>query len=174
MGVVWKALDTTLDRDVAIKVLPDAFATDHDRLARFEREAKLLAALNHPNIATIHGLHEADGIRFLAMEFVAGEDLAQPFDSPTSGLGEPNEAAIEGVEDHILQGNAVNAGIHRRRLGRVPGSSGRARLGPRWRGWARLGLRWRGWARSGSHILYATAGHRHDYQCHGPYQGQGR
>ena len=75
MGVVWKALDTTLDREVAIKVLPSLFAESPERLARFEREAKLLAALNHPNIATIHGLHEADGTRFLAMEFVEGETL---------------------------------------------------------------------------------------------------
>ena len=77
MGVVWKAVDTTLDREVAIKVLPDAFAEDTERLARFEREAKLLASLNHPNIATVHSIHEKEGLRFLAMEFVDGEDLAQ-------------------------------------------------------------------------------------------------
>jgi len=77
MGVVWKAVDTTLDREVAIKVLPDAFAEDTERLARFEREAKLLASLNHANIATVHSVHETDGVRFLAMEFVDGEDLAQ-------------------------------------------------------------------------------------------------
>ncbi len=77
MGAVWKAIDTTLDREVAIKVLPEHLATDPERLARFEREARLLASLNHANIATIHGLHEADGIRFLAMEIVAGEDLAE-------------------------------------------------------------------------------------------------
>jgi Tol biopolymer transport system component len=83
MGVVWKAVDTTLDREVAIKVLPDwgqspggPSASIDDRFARFEREAKLLAALNHPNIATVHGLHEDRGIRFLAMELIAGEDLA--------------------------------------------------------------------------------------------------
>jgi tRNA A-37 threonylcarbamoyl transferase component Bud32 len=76
MGVVWKAVDTTLGRDVAIKFLPPLFSEDPDRLARFEREARLLASLNHPNIATVHGLHEADGMRFLAMEFVEGEDLA--------------------------------------------------------------------------------------------------
>ena len=74
MGQVWKARDTQLDREVAIKVLPEAFAQDADRLARFEREAKLLASLNHPGIAVIHGLHEEDGIRFLAMELVPGED----------------------------------------------------------------------------------------------------
>jgi serine/threonine-protein kinase len=77
MGVVWKAQDTTLDREVAVKILPDLFANDPDRLARFEREAKLLASLTHPNIAAIYGLHEADGVRFLAMEYVAGEDLGQ-------------------------------------------------------------------------------------------------
>ncbi len=80
MGVVWKALDTTLDREVAIKFLPDAFAADPDRLARFEREAKLLASLNHPGIAAVYGLHEIAGdesIRFIAMELVPGEDLAE-------------------------------------------------------------------------------------------------
>ena len=77
MGVVWRALDTTLDREVAIKILPDLFSEDPDRLARFEREAKLLASLNHPGIATIHGLHQAEGIRFLAMELAPGIDLAR-------------------------------------------------------------------------------------------------
>ncbi len=77
MGVVWKAADTTLDREVAIKILPDAFAEDAERLARFEREAKLLASLNHPNIATVFGVHSSDRTRFLAMELVPGEDLAQ-------------------------------------------------------------------------------------------------
>jgi len=75
MGVVWKAVDTTLDREVAIKILLEAFSGDPERLARFEREAKLLASLNHSNIATIHGLEESDGIRFLVMELVPGEDL---------------------------------------------------------------------------------------------------
>jgi serine/threonine protein kinase/Tol biopolymer transport system component len=77
MGVVWKAVDTTLDREVAIKILPEVFSADADRLARFEREAKVLASLNHPNIASIHGLHEAGRVRFLAMEFVVGESLAR-------------------------------------------------------------------------------------------------
>ena len=57
MGVVWKGIDTTLDREVAIKILPEAFAADPDRLTRFEREARLLASLNHPEIARIHGSH---------------------------------------------------------------------------------------------------------------------
>jgi len=84
MGVVWKAVDTTLDRGVAIKILPDSFAEDAERLVRFEREAKLLASLNHPNIATIHGLQQhpstssgRGGVRFLVMELVDGQDLAQ-------------------------------------------------------------------------------------------------
>jgi dipeptidyl aminopeptidase/acylaminoacyl peptidase len=77
MGEVWKATDTTLGRPVAIKILPEIFAEDRERLARFEREAKLLASLNHPNIAVIHGLHRAEGVHFLAMELVEGEDLSR-------------------------------------------------------------------------------------------------
>jgi serine/threonine protein kinase len=76
MGVVWRGRDTKLDRDVAIKILPDAFSRDPDRLARFEREAKLLASLNHANIATVHGFEHDSGLHFLAMELVDGEDLA--------------------------------------------------------------------------------------------------
>jgi len=77
MGEVYRARDTKLDRDVAIKVLPEEFANDEERLARFEREAKLLASLNHPNIATLHGLEECDGQQFLVMELVEGETLAE-------------------------------------------------------------------------------------------------
>ena len=77
MGVVWRATDTTLNRDVAIKLLPEGFATETERLQRFEQEARLLASLNHPHIATIHGFHEEGGHRFLVMELVEGEDLAQ-------------------------------------------------------------------------------------------------
>jgi eukaryotic-like serine/threonine-protein kinase len=77
MGVVWRAQDTTLGRDVAIKILPEVFAQDAERLERFAREAKLLASLSHPNVASIYGLHESGGIRFLAMELVPGEDLAR-------------------------------------------------------------------------------------------------
>ncbi len=76
MGEVYRARDTTLDRDVAIKILPPLFASDGERLARFDREAKVLASLNHPHIAAIHGLHEDHGQRFLVMELVPGEDLA--------------------------------------------------------------------------------------------------
>ena len=76
MGEVYRARDTKLDRDVALKVLPQAFTDDPDRLARFEREAKVLASLNHPNIAAIHGLEESDGIRALVLELVEGPTLA--------------------------------------------------------------------------------------------------
>jgi eukaryotic-like serine/threonine-protein kinase len=77
MGEVYRARDTKLHRDVALKVLPDSFANDPDRLARFQREAQVLASLNHPNIAHIHGLEESNGVRALVMELVEGEDLAQ-------------------------------------------------------------------------------------------------
>jgi hypothetical protein len=76
MGSVWRAVDTTLDRDAAIKILPDALSADEQFLVRFEREAKLLASLSHPNLAAVYGVHEADGTRFLAMELVPGEDLS--------------------------------------------------------------------------------------------------
>ena len=77
MGEVYQAHDTKLGRDVAIKVLPEAFAHDPERLSRFQREAKMLAALNHPNIATIYGLEQSNGTSYLVMELVAGETLAQ-------------------------------------------------------------------------------------------------
>jgi serine/threonine protein kinase len=77
MGEVYQAHDTKLGRDVAIKVLPDAFAHDPERLSRFQREAKMLAALNHPNIATIYGLEQSGGTSYLVMELVSGEDLAE-------------------------------------------------------------------------------------------------
>ena len=73
MGEVYRARDTTLGRDVALKVLPAMFTTDRDRLARFEREARTLATLNHPHIGAIYGLEDADGIRALVLELVEGE-----------------------------------------------------------------------------------------------------
>ena len=77
MGEVFRARDTRLDRDVAIKILPEAFAADAHRVARFQREAKVLASLNHPHIAAIYGLEEASGVTALVMELVEGEDLSQ-------------------------------------------------------------------------------------------------
>src|SRR5215468_11114010 len=77
MGEVYRATDTNLGRHVAIKVLPEAFAQDPERIARFEREAKTLASLNHPNIAIIHGLEKSHGTCALVMELVEGEDLSE-------------------------------------------------------------------------------------------------
>ena len=76
MGEVYRARDTKLNRDVAIKVLPELFAPDPERLARFKREAQTLAALNHPNIAAIYGIEESSGVRALVMELVEGDDLS--------------------------------------------------------------------------------------------------
>jgi len=77
MGQVYCAHDTRLNRDVALKILPDSLANDPDRLARLTREAQTLASLNHPNIAHIYGLEESGGVRALVMELVAGDDLSQ-------------------------------------------------------------------------------------------------
>src|SRR5262245_20712991 len=76
MGEVYRARDTKLNRDVAIKVLPDMFASDPERVARFQREAQVLASLTHPNIGLIYGIHESRGARFLVLELVEGETLA--------------------------------------------------------------------------------------------------
>src|SRR5207237_3797883 len=75
MGEVYRARDTKLKREVAIKILPDEFSTDPERVSRFQREAEVLASLNHPNIAAIHSLEEANGSRFLVLELVEGETL---------------------------------------------------------------------------------------------------
>jgi eukaryotic-like serine/threonine-protein kinase len=76
MGEVYRAHDTRLNRDVAIKVLPDVFANDPERITRFHREAQSVAALNHPNIGAIYDVEEADGAKFLVLELVEGETLA--------------------------------------------------------------------------------------------------
>ncbi len=105
MGEVYRARDSQLGRMVAVKTLPESFAADPDRLARFEREARLLASLSHPNIAGIHGLVEADGKRYLALELVEGESLAQrlvhgalPLDEALS-VCEQIAAALEASHD---------------------------------------------------------------------------
>src|SRR5262245_4703289 len=77
MGDVYRARDTKLKRDVAIKILPDEFARDADRVSRFQREAEVLASLNHPNIAAIYDLQELNGSRYLVLELVEGETLAE-------------------------------------------------------------------------------------------------
>jgi hypothetical protein len=107
MGVVWKAVDTTLDREVAIKILPQAFAADPERLTRFEREARVLASLNHPNVAAVYGLHVADDVRFLAMELVRGRSLTEEI-----AAGMTPERVIE-VATAIADGLAA---AHRRQV----------------------------------------------------------
>jgi serine/threonine protein kinase len=77
MGEVYRARYPRLARDVALKVLPEAFAADSERMARFEREAKVLASLNHPNVAAIYGLEESNSVRALVMELVEGPTLAE-------------------------------------------------------------------------------------------------
>ncbi len=98
MGVVWKATDLTLGREVAIKVLPEVFAGDPERMARFEREARLLASLNHPHIASIYGVGSADGVRFLVMELVEGNDLSQQIARGPVPVGEAIELARQVAE----------------------------------------------------------------------------
>jgi serine/threonine-protein kinase len=87
MGDVYRARDTKLNRDVALKVLPGEFANDADRMAPFEREAQVLASLNHPNIATIYGVEEANSTRALAMELVEGPTLRRDIAKRDTGLG---------------------------------------------------------------------------------------
>ena len=118
MGVVWKAVDTTLEREVAIKVLPESFAAEGERLRRFEREAKLLATLNHPNIATVHGLHQVDEISFLAMELVPGEDLAckiargaLPIDEALGFASQISEALEAAHENGVIHRDLKPANI---------------------------------------------------------------
>jgi Tol biopolymer transport system component len=111
MGVVWKAFDTHLDRDVAIKILPDVFAGDAERLARFEREAKLLASLNHPNIAAVHGLDQDQGVRFLVMELVPGEDLSHRLAQGSLSVEETMRVGLQVTQ--ALEAAHDNGVIHR-------------------------------------------------------------
>jgi serine/threonine-protein kinase len=106
MGEVYRARDTKLGRDVALKVLPSTFATDPERLARLEREARLLASLNHPNIAHVYGLEESNGVRALVMELVEGETLADRLTQGaipmTEALGIAHQIceALEAAHEH--------------------------------------------------------------------------
>ena len=98
MGEVYRARDTKLNRDVAIKVLPEDFATDPERLARLQREAQLLAALNHPNIAAIYGLEDEGEISFLAMELAEGQTLAKRLSDGAIGVDEALKIALQIAE----------------------------------------------------------------------------
>jgi serine/threonine protein kinase/Tol biopolymer transport system component len=126
MGEVYRARDSRLGREVAIKVLPDAFAADPDRLMRFEREARTLASLNHPRIAHIHGLEEAGSARFLVMELVDGEDLsarisrgAIPVDEALKIAGQIAEALAAAHDQGIIHRDLKPANIKLRPDGSV-------------------------------------------------------
>ena len=111
MGEVYRATDTKLNRDVALKVLPDAFAADRERMARFSREAQVLASLNHPNIATIHGLEETDGKQALVLELVEGEDLSERIKRGATPLEESLKIALQMAG--ALEAAHENGIIHR-------------------------------------------------------------
>ena len=130
MGEVYRARDTKLKRDVAIKILPEEFSRDPDRVSRFQREAQVLASLNHPNIAAIYDLEEADGLRFLILELVEGETLADrlkrgpiPLDDAlqiATQIAEGLEAAHErGIIHRDLK--PANIKLTRRRQSEGPG-----------------------------------------------------
>jgi len=111
MGEVYQAKDQKLGRDVAIKVLPQEFAQDTERVARFQREAKLLASLNHPNIAAIYGLEESDGTNFLVMEFVEGQTLDTRIKSGAIPVEEALKLALQIAE--ALEAAHEKGVIHR-------------------------------------------------------------
>ena len=109
MGEVYLARDTKLNRDVALKVLPELFARDALRMARFRREAQVLASLNHPNIATIYGLEESNGNCALVMELVEGPTLAERISGATVGAGLAHNESRLGLDSsgHHLVAVAV-------------------------------------------------------------------
>ena len=111
MGEVYEAHDTQLGRNVAIKVLPPEFVHDSDRLSRFQREARMLASLSHPNIATIHGLEQSDGIHYLVMELVPGKTLAERLASGALGIDEAPKIAGQIAE--ALEAAHAKGVIHR-------------------------------------------------------------
>jgi serine/threonine protein kinase/Tol biopolymer transport system component len=111
MGEVYRARDSKLGREVAIKVLPEVFAHDPDRLARFQREAKMLASLNHPNIATIHGLEQSGDTSYLVMELVSGETLAERVKAGPLGIEEALRMAVQIAE--ALEAAHEKSIIHR-------------------------------------------------------------
>jgi len=111
MGQVYEATDSKLHRQVAIKVLPEGFATDSDRVARFEREARVLASLNHPHIASVYGFEESEGRNYLVMELVTGETLAQRIDRGRMPMDEALPIAKQIAE--ALEAAADKGLVHR-------------------------------------------------------------
>src|SRR5687768_12617391 len=118
MGEVYRATDSRLKRQVAIKTLPSSLAADPDRLARFQREAEVLASLNHPHIAAVYGLEDAGGVKALVMELVEGEELAQriargpiPIDEALSIAKQIAEALEAAHEQGIIHRDLKPANI---------------------------------------------------------------
>ena len=111
MGQVYQATDTKLNRQVALKILPEAFATDPDRLARFQREVQVLASLNHPGIAAIYGVEEADSTRALVLELVEGPTLADPIAQGSIPLDEALPIAEQLVEGSEAAREAANINV---------------------------------------------------------------
>ena len=111
MGEVYRAKDQKLGRDVAIKVLPEEVAKDVDRVARFQREAKLLASLNHPNIASIYGLEESEGTHFLVLELIEGDTLADRLKRGAIPVEEALKLALQIAE--ALEAAHEKSVIHR-------------------------------------------------------------
>ncbi len=111
MGEVFRAKDQKLSRDVAIKVLPEEFARDTERVARFRREAKLLASLNHPNIASIYGLEESEGANFLVMELIEGDTLSDRIKTGPIPVEEALKLALQIAE--ALEAAHEKGVIHR-------------------------------------------------------------
>jgi len=126
MGDVYQATDSKLGRSVAVKFLPEAFARDVDRVARFEREARVLASLNHPNIAAIYGLESSNDKKFLVMELVPGETLAErikrgpvPLDEALRAASQIAEALVAAHEGGIIHRDLKPANIKRTPDGKV-------------------------------------------------------
>src|SRR5262249_22979673 len=113
MGVVYEATDSRLGRKVALKMLNQAGLNDSDRLSRFEREGRILASLNHPNIAAIHGIEEWDGVKFLVLEYVPGDTLAERLSKAPLPLKEALEVARQ-LADALA--DAHDAGVIHRDL----------------------------------------------------------
>jgi serine/threonine protein kinase len=111
MGEVYEARDNKLGRNVALKVLPEAFTHDHEKLSRFHREARMLASLNHPNIATLFGLEESDGVHYLIMELVPGQTLAERLKAGPLGIEEALQ--ISGQITDALEAAHEKRVIHR-------------------------------------------------------------
>ncbi len=105
MGEVYLAKDTELDREVAVKVLPATFSENKERLARFEREARLLASLNHPNIAAIHDPEESEGVHFLALQYVPGETPAERIKRGRIPIDEAQTKRYLGVRALFVRGS---------------------------------------------------------------------